>query len=392
MLPQLWFRNTWVWGCEHEGCSLRPAMWADEGVSPGCAASGPTTRALGRFSLHCGPNPQTPDGTPPLLFTENLTNTARLYGDTRTGRSTKDAFHRWLIDGDADAVNPDQRGTKADAAPPARARPAASRRRSSCGSKDDEIGPVEFEDTLGAGFDATFQKRIDEADAFYAHRDPRRAVARRRAASAGRLTPGSFWCKQFYHYIVDVWLDGDPDMPHPPESRETDDGRNAHWRHFFARDVLSMPDKWEYPWFAAWDTGFHMVAMSRIDGGFAKDQLELFLREWYMHPNGQLPAYEFAFGDVNPPVHAWAVWRVYKMTAERGERDRAFLASCFQKLLLNFTWWVNRKDPQGHNIFGGGFLGPRQHRRSSTGASRCPTATASCRATAPRGWASTARR
>ena len=355
VMPQVWFRNTWVWGCEHEGCTLRPTMWADEGVAPGCARVRTDHESLGRFSLHCGENPQKPGETPPLLFTENLTNTKSLYGDEDGALLTKDGFHRWLIRGDASAVNPEQRGTK-----------AAPHHRLELGPGEsavlklrlraDELGPIEFDDALGVGFDDTFQRRVDEADAFYATVLPGSLDLDDQRVSR-QAYAGLVWCKQFYHYIVDVWLDGDPDMPHPPEERESDDGRNAHWRHFFARDILSMPDKWEYPWFAAWDTGFHMVAMSRIDGGFAKDQLELFLREWYMHPNGQLPAYEFAFGDVNPPVHAWAVWRVYKMTAERGQRDRAFLASCFQKLLLNFTWWVNRKDPQGHNIFGGGFLG-----------------------------------
>ena len=355
VLPQLWFRNTWVWGCEHEGCSLRPSMWADEGVGPDCSRIRTDHETLGRFSLHAAANPQTPGEAPPLLFTENLTNTRKLYGDPDGAPHTKDAFHRYLIDDEHDAVNPQQRGSKASPLHRLELGPGESVTLK-LRLKDDELGPVEFEDTLGTGFDEIFQKRIDDADAFYATVIPDALEIDDERVSR-QAYAGLVWCKQFYHYIVDVWLDGDPDMPHPPESREADDGRNAHWRHFFARDVLSMPDKWEYPWFAAWDTGFHMVAYSRVDGSFAKDQLELFLREWYMHPNGQLPAYEFAFGDVNPPVHAWAVWRVYKMTAERGQRDRAFLASCFQKLLLNFTWWVNRKDPQGHNIFGGGFLG-----------------------------------
>ena len=154
---------------------------------------------------------------------------------------------------------------------------------------------------------------------------------------------------------LERWLDGDPEQPAPPDSRQH--GRNHEWPHLFNRDVISMPDKWEYPWYAAWDLAFHMLPMARVDGEFAKDQLLLFLREWYMHPNGQIPAYEFAFGDVNPPVHAWACWRVYKMTGARGERDRTFLRRAFHKLLINFTWWVNRKDPQGRNLFAGGFLG-----------------------------------
>ena len=166
---------------------------------------------------------------------------------------------------------------------------------------------------------------------------------------------GLLWGKQFYHYIVRDWLEGDPEQPPPPASRAS--GRNTDWPHLYNRDVISMPDKWEYPWYAAWDVAFHMIPFARIDPEFAKQQLVLFLREWYMHPNGQLPAYEFNFGDVNPPVHAWSCWRVYKMTGARGERDRVFLSRCFQKLLINFTWWVNRKDLEGKNLFAGGFLG-----------------------------------
>ena len=168
---------------------------------------------------------------------------------------------------------------------------------------------------------------------------------------------GLLWSKQFYHYVVKDWLDGDPHTPPPPPQRKT--GRNWEWRHVFCRDVLSMPDKWEYPWFASWDLAFHMIPLAHVDPQFAKDQLLLLMREWYMHPNGQLPAYEFAFGDVNPPVHAWACWRVYKIAGNRqpGGRDRLFLERAFQKLMINFTWWVNRKDVEGHNIFAGGFLG-----------------------------------
>src|SRR5207247_2577195 len=166
---------------------------------------------------------------------------------------------------------------------------------------------------------------------------------------------GLLWSKQFYNYVIREWLSGDPAQPPPPPERNF--GRNREWTHLFNRDVISMPDKWEYPWFAAWDLAFHMIPFSKIDPHFAKKQLILFLREWYMHPNGQLPAYEFAFGDVNPPVHAWACWRTYKIAAPHGERDRQFLSRTFQKLLLNFTWWVNRKDVEGKNLFSGGFLG-----------------------------------
>ena len=183
----------------------------------------------------------------------------------------------------------------------------------------------------------------------------RRCCRRTCGGSARQGFAGLLWSKQFYHYVVRDWLDGDPEQPAPPESRWK--GRNRDWLHLFNRDVISMPDKWEYPWYAAWDLAFHMIAFAAIDPEFAKEQLVLMLREWYMHPNGQLPAYEFEFSDVNPPVHAWACWRVYKMTGPRGGRDRMFLERTFQKLLLNFTWWVNRKDVNGRNIFGGGFLG-----------------------------------
>src|SRR6185436_1947983 len=191
-------------------------------------------------------------------------------------------------------------------------------------------------------------------DEFYARISPGHPTREQhnvvRQAYAGLL-----WSKQFYHYVVEDWLEGDPAAAPPPPGRAK--GRNSEWKHLHSRDVISMPDKWEYPWFAAWDMAFHMIPFAKIDPHFAKEQLLLFLREWYMHPNGQLPAYEFAFGDVNPPVHAWAAWRVYKISGKAGSRDRTFLERVFQKLLLNFTWWVNRKDVNGKNLFAGGFLG-----------------------------------
>jgi hypothetical protein len=214
-----------------------------------------------------------------------------------------------------------------------------------------DLGPERF---FGKEFETVFAERQHEADEFYNEitasalgLEPRNAI---RQGYAGLL-----WSKQFYHYIIADWLAGDVTQPLPPEERRS--GRNHEWGHVYARDIISMPDKWEYPWFAAWDLAFHMIPMARVDPDFAKQQLTLFLREWYMHPNGQIPAYEFAFGDVNPPVHAWAAWRVYKISGARGERDRQFLESVFQKLLLNFTWWVNRKDAEGNNLFQGGFLG-----------------------------------
>jgi hypothetical protein len=207
---------------------------------------------------------------------------------------------------------------------------------------------------LGDQFGKILQRRIDEANEFYKARLPRGLTTEQKAV-ARQAYAGLLWSKQFYHYIITDWLAGDPNEPLPPPERRN--GRNSDWTHLYNRDVISMPDKWEYPWYAAWDLAFHMMPLARIDCEFAKQQLVLFLREWYMHPNGQLPAYEFNFSDVNPPVHAWACWRLYKMTGVKGARDRVFLSRCFQKLIVNFTWWVNRKDPEGRNLFAGGFLG-----------------------------------
>jgi mannosylglycerate hydrolase MGH1-like protein len=207
---------------------------------------------------------------------------------------------------------------------------------------------------FGAPFDTLFTQRQREADDFYADLVHEFASADERNA-ARQCYAGLLWSRQYYYYAVEQWLEGDPAQPTPPPERLR--GRNAEWTHLYNSDVLSMPDTWEYPWYAAWDLAFHMIPFAAIDPDFAKQQLVLLLREWYQHPNGQLPAYEFAFGDVNPPVHAWACWRVYKMTGKRGTRDRLFLARTFQKLLFNFSWWVNRKDPEGRNLFAGGFLG-----------------------------------
>ena len=273
----------------------------------------------------------------------------RQWGTVREDYSPKDGFHERVIHDRSECVNAEHRGTKAAAwytleIPAGQSVTLRLRLTNSA-------APAA---TAVADFDQVVADRVREADEFYlSHGHDRLAPAERliaRQSSAGLL-----WSKQFYHYDVAPWLDGDPAQPRPPASRK--DGRNADWRHLNNRDIISMPDKWEYPWYAAWDLAFQMLPMAQIDPQFAKDQLVLFLREWYMHPNGQLPAYEFAFGDVNPPVHAWACWRVYKMTGKRGQRDRAFLARCFQKLLLNFNWWVNRKDPTGKNLFSGGFLG-----------------------------------
>ena len=358
VMPTFWFRNTWIWGCQHEGCTLKPSITAvgDDRFT----TQHETLEALtGAFGPH-------PDGTDadhmaagaatPMLFTENETNTQLLYGEKNYTSFVKDAFHRCVVNGETDIVNPAQRGTKATRPyrlliPAGGERVIETRLTSS-----EESGSTPF----GKAFSRTFSQRKTEADNFY-HSvipakadDPHRQIAR-------QAYGGLLWTKQFYHYIVSDWLKGDSEVATPPTERL--EGRNAEWGHLYARDVLSMPDKWEYPWFAAWDLAFHMLPMARVDPEFAKRQLLVLLREWYMHPNGQLPAYEYAFGDVNPPVHAWACLRVYQMTGspdgkgKQGKRDHAFLAKAFQRLLLNFTWWVNRVDESDNNVFAGGFLG-----------------------------------
>jgi hypothetical protein len=345
LLPTLWFRNTWSWGCDHEGCEVKPRIEID-----GSGGAIARHASLGQFRMVAEAGP---GGTAPTqLLTENETNAERLHGFANASPHTKDAFHDYVIHGQQDAVNPQGHGTKA-AWHYVLNVPAG-------GEVVVRMRLVADEQATGKGFGEEFERifsqRIAEANEFYAARfagkkhlsDEERRVARQ--AYAGLL-----FSKQFYHLVVKSWLDGDPEQPAPPEARKH--GRNHDWPHLFNRDVISMPDKWEYPWYAAWDLAFHMLPMARVDGQFAKEQLLLFLREWYMHPNGQIPAYEFAFGDVNPPVHAWACWRVYKMTGTRGQRDRVFLRRAFHKLLINFTWWVNRKDPQGRNLFAGGFLG-----------------------------------
>jgi hypothetical protein len=343
VLPTLWFRNTWCWGSEFEGRWPKPEIRL---LGDGSVLAEHVT--LGRFRLAAEP----PAGAEPVrfLFTENDTNSERLYGRPNYYPYVKDAFHRWLIEGQHWVVNPANAGTKAAAVYHARV-PAGGEVAFRLRLHAEEEAPDEL---FGPGFDDLFARRIAEADAFYASRTPDDAPdAERRVVR--HAYAGLLWTKQFYHFVVRDWLDGDPNLEPPPASRR--EGRNRDWRHLYNREVLSVPDGWEYPWYAAWDLAFHMVPFARIDPHFAKEQLVLLLREWYLHPNGQMPAYEFAFSDVNPPVHAWAAWRVYQIAAEQGDRDRAFLARVFQKLLINFTWWVNRKDPEGRHLFSGGFLG-----------------------------------
>ena len=334
LLPALWFRNTWSWGRQGEGYWPKPKISRADDTTLLAEHT-----SLGNLRLEA-------PGAAQLLFTENETNMERLFGAKSAGRYVKDAFHAYVIEGREDSVNPQGEGTKA----------AALYR-----LELDAGASASIHLRLAAGgahqsgdAEQVFQQRQAEADEFYAlwlrkgFSDESRRIARQAYA-------GLMWTKQFFHYSVEQWLEGDPAQPAPPPGR--DQGRNRDWKHLYNRDVISMPDKWEYPWYAAWDLAFHMIPFSRLDPRFAKEQLVLLLREWYMHPNGQIPSYEFAFGDVNPPVHAWACWRVYKMTGPRGGRDRFFLGRVFQKLLINFTWWVNRKDVEGQNIFSGGFLG-----------------------------------
>jgi len=343
LLPTLWFRNTWSWGCSQEGCGPKPFL--------GRGADGTLRSHHATLGRYCLAAQALADGTGPVfLFTENETNATRLFGGANASPYAKDAFHEYVVNGRSDAVNPQGRGTKA-AAYHRLLIPAAEQvtiRLRLCA--EEEAPPQSF----GPTFDQVFADRIREAVEFYAARIPGR-LRQPESHVARQAYAGLLWTKQFYHYVIKDWLGGDPEQPAPPEARMQ--GRNHDWIHLYNRDVISMPDKWEYPWYAAWDLAFHMLPLARIDPAFAKQQLVLFLREWYMHPNGQMPAYEWALSDVNPPVHAWACWRVYKITGPPGNRDRLFLARVFQKLLINFTWWVNRKDIDGKHLFSGGFLG-----------------------------------
>ena len=338
LLPTIWFRNTWAWGLDARG----PRLHRD--ASAEIAAINLNHYYYGKRWLYCEKDPE-------LLFTENETNNSRLFNAENAARFVKDGINDYLIDKALNSVSPDSSGTKAAAHYSAVLQPGASftarLRFSNLSSTSSEA--------LDGKFDQLVAQRRDEAEEFYRSVIPQNTSRDCRNIMRQALA-GLLWSKQFYHYDVDRWLKGDPSGPEPP--RERLKGRNSDWRHLYNADVISMPDKWEYPWYAAWDLAFHCVALALVDADFAKEQLLLMTREWYMHPNGQLPAYEWAFGDVNPPVHAWAAWRVYKVEKKRcGVGDRQFLERIFQKLLLNFTWWVNRKDAAGRNIFQGGFLG-----------------------------------
>ncbi|HYY56661.1 MAG TPA: hypothetical protein VE842_04970 [Pyrinomonadaceae bacterium] len=340
LLPTIWFRNTWSWN----GDGARPSLRRAEMEGAGAAVELNHER-YGKRLLYC-------EGEPELLFTENETNTGRLYGAANGSRCAKDGINDYVVLGAKDAVNADERGTKAAAHYHlnVRAGEAVTLR---LRLTDKDMGHA-VEKSF-ADFDRIFNERQREADEFYSTVIPQDlstdAQSVMRQSFAGLL-----WSKQFYHYVVKQWLEGDPNQPAPPDGRKK--GRNREWSHLYNADIISMPDKWEYPWYAAWDLAFHCIPLALVDSDFAKEQLLLMLREWYMHPNGQLPAYEWAFGDVNPPVHAWAALRVYKIEQKRrGVGDREFLQKVFHKLMINFTWWVNRKDAEGMNIFQGGFLG-----------------------------------
>src|ERR1700674_5172399 len=342
VLPTIWFRNTWSWGNLSRRPKLHEVRPAPNPVIELNLSQLNQTQSDTRW-LHC-------EGSPELLFTENETNARRLFGIENRTPFVKDGINNNVVHGAKDAVNPEHVGSK-----------AAAHYQLSLGSGETvvirmRLADSDFKGTNAfAAFDKTFALRQHEADEFYATVIPQNLSADAQNVMRQGFA-GMLWSKQFYHYVVKDWLHGDRDNPSPPQERQK--GRNHQWTHLYNADVISMPDKWEYPWYAAWDLAFHCIPLALVDSDFAKEQLMLMLREWYMHPNGQIPAYEWALGDVNPPVHAWAAWRVYKIDKKRtGRGDREFLKRVFHKLMLNFTWWVNRKDAEGMNVFQGGFLG-----------------------------------
>jgi hypothetical protein len=343
LLPTLWFRNTWSWGYEAGPMGDvpgKPKLRQVQGPNRVSTVEA-NHPAAGTYFLYA-------EGSPELIFTENETNAERLFGLPNSSPYVKDAFHRYLVNGEKGAVNPERVGTKVAPLYQGTIAPSDSvtvRLRLSNVAQE-----APFRD-----FAKIFKQRITEADRFYATlQNPSLAEDENRVQR--QALAGMLWSKQLYYYDVEQWLAGDPGAASPPGSRQ--EGRNNDWEHLVNFDIISMPDKWEYPWYATWDLAFHCIPLVMVDPDFAKRQMELITREWYMHPNGQLPAYEWAFGDVNPPVPAWAAWRVYKIDAKlQGRSDRDFLEGVFHKFLLNFTWWVNRKDEDGRNVFQGGFLG-----------------------------------
>ena len=346
VLPTLWFRNQWSWNNDEPRPALSSVKDGDGSVAIHAEHS-----LLGNYVLRC-------DGQPELLFTENETNTQRIFGVPNRTPYVKDSFHRYIVDGDTSAIHPEGKGTKAAARyrleVPARGE-AVVRVRLTASPSGKTTGNGRRSPAFGQNFASVVADRRKDADEFYDSIIPSTLSADEslvyRQACAGML-----WSKQFYHYDVDRWLEERGSDPFKAERKLAP--RNDHWHHMYNGDVISMPDKWEYPWYAAWDLAFHVLALTLVDPDFGKQQLKLMLRERYMHPNGQIPAYEWNFGDVNPPVHAWSTIFTYRLDeGKNGVGDREWLKSCFQKLLLNFTWWVNRKDRSGKNVFEGGFLG-----------------------------------
>ncbi len=338
VLPTLWFRNTWSWNGDDNKPILKEVK-----VSDTCNIIEASHLTLGMRWLYCQQATE-------VLFTENETNSQKLFGYSNTSAYVKDGINDYIVQGLKAAVNPDKIGTK-----------AAANYILTVGAGETKIVKLRLSNTqnlvepLGKDFDEIFNKRQQEAEEFYQRIVPHSLSEDMRNVQRQAFA-GMLWSKQFYHYIVEDWLKGDGNAPSPPPERQN--GRNQEWFHLYNEDILSMPDKWEYPWYAAWDLAFHTIPLAMIDPEFAKYQLDVLTREWYMHPNGQIPAYEWKFSDVNPPVHAWATWRIYQIEQKiYGRTDRQFLERVFQKLMLNFTWWVNRKDAKGNNVFQGGFLG-----------------------------------
>ena len=342
VLPQLWFRNTWAWGQDAKGADggRRAELFA--------LASVAETAVVQTWQPHLGGYFLYVEGAHELLFTENESNAQRLWSAPNRAHYVKDAFHDAVVRGQREAVNPRARGTKVGA-------------RFNLGLEAGESRVLCLRYREGAlerpfaDHHRVFEQRRAEADEFYDAITPRNLTEDERRIFR-QSTAGLLWSRQYYGYEVERWLRGDPGQPPPAPERRS--GRNCEWRHLYNSEILSVPDKWEYPWYAAWDLAFHTIALALVDPEFAKEQLRLLVREWYMHPSGQIPAYEWQFSDVNPPVHAWAAYRVYQIERRTtGRADRGFLEGVFLKLMLNFTWWVNRKDAAGRNVFEGGFLG-----------------------------------
>jgi Glycosyl hydrolase family 63 C-terminal domain len=359
VLPTIWFRNTWSWGRDERKPILQQVTKTGSNVDVIEAIH----HALGTYTLSC----EQPDR---LLFAENESNLEGLWGVPNASRFVKDSINNCIIQNNLEFINPNKVGTKSAAHYRLALLPNEShairlrltrsgwimegRSRATPthdpGSQDLAAPRDAFSD-----FDAIIEARKAEADEFYAELAPSHLTEEHRAIQRQALA-GMLWSKQFYHYIIEQWLEGDPGQPPPPVQRK--EGRNSEWRHLYNERLMSMPDKWEYPWYASWDLAFHCIPLALVDPTFAKSQLDIIVREWFQHPNGQVPAYEWNFGDVNPPVLAWAAWRVYQIERKQtGSGDRAFLETIFHKMLIAFTWWVNRKDSEGNNIFQGGFLG-----------------------------------